>query len=376
MTANTWAVDVDGVRHTISVETNPEARRAMIRVDGRLAAKPLTDDETERVITVGTARYVIRRLDGDTFDLDIPPEQFLDPKPAAGPRMRTMNAPAPEPQRRGRVVKIVVGVVAALFVLGLIRIGREGLAYRSVPWKAYQASDGSFKVEFAGDPTQKESERNIDGDLWKIVTLHSEFRNHYYIVQYIDTHMVMTQDHAGATLNQFFTKYMSVLNAREIATDTSTPLKNPAIHFSAVIPKGTGDGDEKLNIDGRMKGVLVMREKRLLIAYTLAANADAIMSDRDKFLASFEVVPPAAQPEHLISSVAAPPQDTVAPVKAAAPAPTAEKTLGATVARVYADAETKTYWPPECAGRPPKAYPVPKSLAIKQGFQLASACAK
>ena len=44
------------------------------------------------------------------------------------------------------------------------------------------------------------------------------------------------------------------------------------------------------------------------------------------------------------------------------------------VKRVYADNQTKTYYPENCAGRPGDAYPMAKSLAVREGYKLAPGC--
>jgi hypothetical protein len=371
MSATTWTVDVDGVVHTISVEVNPEARRAMIRVDGRPAAKPLSDEETERQIAVGTKQYLLRRIGDDTFDLDIAPATFLNPAhpaTAARPRARTQSQPMP-PQRSvlGKILKIAGGVIAVLFVIGLLRIGSQGLAYKNVPWQPYRADDGSFKVNLAGEPQESSEERNIGGEIWKVVTLKSKYRNHFYLVDYVDVHRVVTEANQPELLQQFFSAVMGALTAKNIEQEKTTMARNPAIRFVAHLPKGLGEGEEKLNVDARMKGEIVMRDNRIILAYSLAAESDPISWDRDKFIESFEVQPPAPRSQQLITTIDY--QDAPRPPATSTQPPTS-------VTRIYVDAKTKTYWPEDCAGRPERAFPMAKSLAISQGYTLAPSCAK
>ncbi len=84
MSPNRWTVDVEGGQHTVAVEVDSQSRRAAIRVDGRMASKPMTADETEREIQVGSVRYVVRRHENDKFELDIPPEVFLNRATSGG----------------------------------------------------------------------------------------------------------------------------------------------------------------------------------------------------------------------------------------------------------------------------------------------------
>lgn len=43
--------------------------------------------------------------------------------------------------------------------------------------------------------------------------------------------------------------------------------------------------------------------------------------------------------------------------------------------QVFADAETRLFYPSGCIPRPPKAYRLPKAMAIRQGFTIAPQCA-
>jgi len=70
---NSWEIELDGATHAITVERS-EAGKDVIRVDGRVAAKPLNADENERYISVAGWSYVVRR-DKDDFELDVADEQ-------------------------------------------------------------------------------------------------------------------------------------------------------------------------------------------------------------------------------------------------------------------------------------------------------------
>jgi hypothetical protein len=124
-----------------------------------------------------------------------------------------------------------------------------------------------------------------------------------------------------------------------------------------------------------MKGAIVMRDNRIILAYSLAAESDPISWDRDKFIESFEVQPPPPRSQQLITTVdyQDAPRPAATSTQPPAPAGTAMPTG---ITRIHVDAKTKTYWPKDCAGRPERAYPMAKSVAISQGYTLAPPCAK
>src|SRR5688572_12925254 len=63
-----WNINVDGREHFVSIERG-ENEKDVIRVNGRVAAKPLMAAESERGISVGGVPYTIRRTGPDAFDL-------------------------------------------------------------------------------------------------------------------------------------------------------------------------------------------------------------------------------------------------------------------------------------------------------------------
>ncbi|HUP49598.1 MAG TPA: hypothetical protein VNA04_12500 [Thermoanaerobaculia bacterium] len=380
MSATTWTVDVDGARHTISVERDAQMGRSMIRVDGRMAAKPMSDEEGEREVPVGSMRYVVRRVGEDKFELDVPPEVFLNPTTS---KLRSRRQTAEPSESGGRKIGLyIAGFVVVAIVTGLLRVGRDGFSYMRVPWKPYDGADGTFKVLFAGDPTQRTQTLNINGDLWKIVSLQSRHKNHIYTVEYVDARMVITEQNAPAIIDDFLQGWMTAISATVVNKEQISLARNPAVSFTARIPKGAGEGEDKLEVDARQRGIMALRNNRIFVAWTLAAERDPISWDLQKFLESFEIEPPEERPTTL-ASVYAPAPAAAAPATEAKPStappppqrrPLVEMTTP--VERVYAYNRTKKFYPADCAARPEGAYAIAKSLAIRQGFTLAEECAR
>jgi hypothetical protein len=294
MSTQAWTVDIDGIQRSITVDYDWQLGKASIRVDGRIAARPLANEENEREVVVGTRRYVVRRLPNDQWDLDVSPDTYLAPDSSS---RRVTATATPVPARRSIVNRIVlvVGIVVVIVVVaGLVRTGREGFAYLDVPWKPYAAADATFKANFPGDPKRETDSRNINGDIWQVVSLSSEYKNHYYAVQHVDLRMVVTDSQSRRVMDRFFTGWMEGLGSKVQTTEESTLARNPVKRFVATLPAGTGDKSYKLPVDATMRGMVVLRSRRLFFVWTLAAASDEISRDLKEFMEAFEVPPPPA----------------------------------------------------------------------------------
>ena len=297
MSARNWIVEVDGVKHAIVVDVDPQSRRATIRVDGRIAAKPMGAEESERELPVGSAHYVVRRQENDAFDLDIPPEVFLNRSAAAktpGARRPTMGGHAPKPESKSTVKRVIGGVFLALVVLGLLRYGVRGYQYTRVPWQAYAEPDGSFQAQFPAVPKNDEETENINGDRWMLKIRSSEYKNHFYAVEYLDLKIPVVAANAQAVMSDFLGGWAEAVGGKIVSTEKSSVARNQALDFQMTLPKGSGGETHKLEVPALMRGRAAVRESRLFIAWTLAAEEDPFSTDLLHFIDQFQLPPPPA----------------------------------------------------------------------------------
>lgn len=63
-----WNITVDGREHFVFVERG-ENEKDIVRVNGRVAAKPLGPDDAERGISVGGVPYMLQRTGPDSYEL-------------------------------------------------------------------------------------------------------------------------------------------------------------------------------------------------------------------------------------------------------------------------------------------------------------------
>lgn len=301
MSAQTWTVDVDGKPHTITVDHDWQTRRATIRVDGRMAVKPLGPDENERDVPVGFMKYVIRRLENDTFDLDIPPENFLEARAAgAAPgvrRTRPGTRPDAEESGGGRRISLIIGsIILVAIVTALVRYGRQGFQYMRVPWQPYAAADGTFKAKFPSLPKEEVESQNIGGEIWSVRSLYSEYKNHFYAVQHIDLKIVVVDANAQSIMERFFEGWLEEFNGRPVSTEKTSLARNHAMNFTIAIPAGAGTGEARLKVPATMRGFMAIRDRRLFLVWTLAAESDPFSRDLSEFVEGFELPPPPERP--------------------------------------------------------------------------------
>src|ERR1041385_7330932 len=239
MNSRTWSVEVGGIDHVVVVESDPETKRAGVRVDGRLAAKPLSATEDERELTIGGAPYILRRVKDD-FELDLSPEAFTTRRSGA-----RSAAPPPEKSRSKTWIAYVVG---ALIALGLIRYGARSFQYMRVPWQPYSEADGSFTAKFPEKPREKEDTKNIVGDLWTVRSRFASYKDHFYAVEYLDLKIVVLESNAESITNRFRDGWAGTLGGKVVTRDKTSHARNPAMNFVIELPKGAGLGDIKLPV--------------------------------------------------------------------------------------------------------------------------------
>jgi len=308
MSDRTWTVEVGGVSHTVVVDVDPQTKRAGVRVDGRMAAKPLAADEDERELKIDGAPYLLRRVKDD-FELDIAPDAFLNQRTAA-----------PPPPKSRKLWIAYVG--AALFVLGLIRVGMHGFQYMRVPWQPYSESDGSFNAKFPAKPDEKETTQNINGDLWTVHSRYATFKDHFYAVEYLDLKIVVVDANSESVMNRFLDGWAHALGGSIASREKSSLGRNPAIRFEIALPKGAGAEEHKLPVNARVRGVETVRGTRLYLTWTMTAEADSATADVRQFLDAFNIPPPGA-PASFESAVA---DRHAEPVQSAAVPPAATST--------------------------------------------------
>ena len=121
MQLGNWDVEVNGQDYAVSVD-RAENGKDMVRINGRVAAKPIGPEEQSRSITIGGWPYTLKRTNANAYDLEV------DEMPADLARKRTMetgnailaHSNAPVAMKKGNLFRYLPNVGYILLVLGVV----------------------------------------------------------------------------------------------------------------------------------------------------------------------------------------------------------------------------------------------------------------
>ena len=118
------SVIIPGTGKELVLETDPSTGRTAGRIDGRAVMSPLGAHEEEREFNVGSIRYLLRRLPGGDFDVDIAPPDLT----AGGATWTPPLAVPPQPQApRTKTGLAIGGFTTALILLLVSVVARKGM---------------------------------------------------------------------------------------------------------------------------------------------------------------------------------------------------------------------------------------------------------
>jgi hypothetical protein len=169
-----------------------------------------------------------------------------------------------------------------------------------VPWQPYASSDGSFTAKFPSAPNETLEQKNINGDIWSVKSLLSEYKGHAYAVQYIDMKTVVTEASADTLMNQFFQGWTHAMSAHVENKEATSLARNHAFNFVVDVPP-----QDDIKIAARLRGTFALRGNRLFIVWAGAALGDPFSKDLSEFLDAFHVAPASERPVELSRSVEA-----------------------------------------------------------------------
>ncbi|HYM59489.1 MAG TPA: hypothetical protein VEZ11_01210 [Thermoanaerobaculia bacterium] len=276
MTHQAWSVDVDGAERSVTADSDPETGKTVVRVDGRLVAKPLSPADREREFAVGSSRYSVRRSADGGFDLDFVSQEVAAVHP-------TLQGTTPLPERRwttGRIVWAIVGIVVGLFIARVAWISAQ---YMRVPWKTYASPDGAFKAIFPGDPTEETEDLNLKGDIWSFHMLHGTYRAHTYVLGYFDAHMVVVEQNSDSLLDRFLGGVASGEKMVLSSKQKTTFRRDHALDFTADVPKTEEHGT------AAARGRLVLHGRRFYMIWTIVPVGQTSAYDVEKFIKGFDL---------------------------------------------------------------------------------------
>lgn len=273
-----WTVVVGRAEHEIRVDEDPKSGKAFVRVDGRVAARPMSPDDESCDVPVGDATYRVMRHATDGFAIDLLPRASRD---------ATVEPVKAKKSKRSWLVPVLVAVVA-LVSLDLWRIGVFA-SYDSIRWKPYHGDE--FSISFPYKPNVESRSR---GD---VIT--TRFKKHLYMLQYGNLSNPINRFGSARLMSDLLDETAKAENGRIVSKSTEDWMGHPSIAYVIDVPPA---GDHGF---GRETGRIVMSSfKRFYQFFTFVPPEDST-TDTDRFLASFQIPDEApAAPEPSAAPVA------------------------------------------------------------------------
>jgi hypothetical protein len=264
-----WTVDVGGAQHRITADTDAENGRTSIRVDGRMAARPVNAEEEEREFPVGSMTYVLRRLPDQTFDLDVAATSGAAISASAGVSTAVERREARDLAKRPRKLAFAAGFVV-LVLVGLWWAWHSTV-YLRVPWKEWCSRTARVQVEFPGDPAGTEEEG----------TFTARYREHTYVLQHHDMGAPIPEREASRILTAAVNE---AWKGKAIDGLSPTRVSNrDAVQFTVQEPAG---GEKPART---IRGVATVHQRYLYLAWAETPPGESQGRDVEHYLHSIRL---------------------------------------------------------------------------------------
>ena len=273
-----WNVDVDGAERRVVAETDPESGRTQIRVDGRMAARPIGAHESERKFTIGSTGYVLRRDDAGELELDLDPDA---PLPAVAPPSYKQKEPVEKPRSHAKAK--VLGVILTLLIVPAVRWGTDVVRYMRVPWKVYDPADHKFRVSFPNEPEESVDSINAGDSVMRTVKLQSRYHNHFYVLEWIEFPFLIPAEREAELITGALNGMVKSEQASLVQNAWSRIARRDSMHFIMQMPKNdTWSG-------GTARGHIVRSGQRLYILYAYVPRRESLAFDVGEYLRSLDL---------------------------------------------------------------------------------------
>ena len=272
-----WTVDVDGSERHVTAETDPESGRTQIRVDGRMAARPLGANDPDRQFTIGSVAYVLRRTDEGELDLDLDPNA---PLPAVAPPAYKLKGPKEKPRGLGRMI---FGVVITVLLIPAVRWTVDAVQYMRVPWQVHDAPDRRWRISFPTPPEETTENISAGGMSLRTVKLVSRYRRHIYALEWVQFPFYIPPEKESELMTSALDAMVKGESAQLIKKEWATISMQYSLHFFMRMPKN------KDWSGGTARGHIVRSGNRLYIVYAYVPPRETLSFDVGEFLRSLRL---------------------------------------------------------------------------------------
>jgi hypothetical protein len=282
MSTNTWAVEVDGVAHQIVLAADPQSGKTVIRVDGRMAARPMAPEESEREFRVGSMTYLLRRSQEGVFDLDIAPPDLTNGAPAQAwsGGAKTLSKRLPQAEEKSGTMATVLKVAGTAVVAVLLYWGWDALMYMRVPWQHWNGP--SVRVDFPKEPARHVEHYTVEGQQYEYVAMTADYRKHGYALAWWQLGGVVPDEKVDEVQKVFVDELIKEWRGKVIQRGPARVSSREGIHFVLQVPKS-----EKYPA-GTIRGQLAHYNGRVYVQFAFVPRGAAFSFDVGEFLRSMK----------------------------------------------------------------------------------------
>jgi len=259
--SQSWTVTVNNRSREIRVDEDDASGKAFVRVDGRIATRPMlrTDEDCEFLIDGVRFRVMRHGVDGFALD-DAPPPAVYGARTGAGSAKKSR--------------RMMGGVAAVIGFLCVIHFS----SYAHMLWFSFDG-DG-YTIDFPKPPSHSSTPIGA-------LTLQldvAEFRRHGYGIGWFDLPGQLDIIRVPRLLNDIADKTMEKEHGTLASRSLDRYMGRPAVYFAGSV------GETDAHRAGKMQGrVIISRYQRVYLLYTFVPENDDYTADADHFMNSLKL---------------------------------------------------------------------------------------
>jgi hypothetical protein len=279
-TMHEWKLKVGLRDYSLAVTLEPNSGKYFIRIDGKVAAKPMAPEEVERVVTVGTSDYLLRRNEEGSLDLEFLARITLDEEAAT-------ERGALAGRNLLRAAGLVVAVAVAALGYLTIRWGS------SIPanWTEHGVAESILTGSFPGMPDESAAWFRIDKSQRHGGRLALRQSDHEYILSWVDYPAARSTAGVWTPIVELVGEVVSPLRAELTREERFSLNGNPAIAFTAVTESREWHSD-----GASLQGIVSRRAGSLYVAMVIYPKRDHLTLQARRFLRSVRLAEPDGEP--------------------------------------------------------------------------------
>jgi hypothetical protein len=271
-----WNLRAGLRNYSLSVTRDPKSGRDFIRVDGRVAAKPMAPEESERVVTVGTSDYLLLRNEDGGMDLELLSRVTLDDEEFTE-----------RGEMAGRNLFRAAVLVVAFAIASLAYLAYGWASRLSAEWSQYEVADTILTGLFPGVPNESAARFRVDNAARHGRKLALRQGDHEYILSWIEYPEAESATEVWPPILELVGELTGPLKADVTREERVSLSGNPAISFTAAT------SSREWHLEGAtLRGLVSRRAGSLYVAMVIHPGRDHMTLEASRFLRSVRLAAP------------------------------------------------------------------------------------